>query len=267
MHRKVAAFIWVWLLTSSIATPNLWAQDKPQTFASTSLCGDAYLLAIAPDQIMALSWQSRGPLSLASDSQKQLPQAWDDAERLIALAPDVILFGPGEGYKTQAVLDAAGIQTLRLDWGEDEDMLQENYAKFGEVFWASSQKYYPDPKPTILYLARSGGSAGSGTYIDALITRIGGENIWATSSTRKGWFTPDAEDLAMIKPDFIITSYMSDGFESAQAKTITGGVHRRLLDATPSVEIPGKYLSCMAPQFYEAVQIADAALSEWRAEQ
>ena len=261
MHRKVAAFIWAWLLTFSIAAPNLWAQDSPQTFASTSLCGDAYLLAIAPQQIKALSWQSRGPLSLADDAQKKLPQAWNDAERLIALAPDVVLFGPGEGFKTQTVLEAAGIQTLRLDWGEDEEMLQNNYAKFGEIFWAGSQKYYPDPKPKILYLARSGGSAGGGTYIDALITRIGGENIWI----RKGWFTPDAEELAVIKPDFIITSYMSDGFESAQAKTITGGVHRRLLDTTPSVEIPGKYLSCMAPQFYQAVQIADTALSEWRA--
>ncbi len=267
MHRKVAAFILAWLLTSSIAAPNLWAQDKPQTFASTSLCGDAYLLAIAPDQIMALSWQSRGPLSLASDTQKRLPQAWDDAERLIALAPDVVLFGPGEGYKTQAVLEATGIQTLRLEWGEDEEMLQENYAKFGEVFWAGSQKHYPDPKPKILYLTRSGGSAGSETYIDALITRIGGENIWTSHSSRTGWFTPDAEELAILKPDFIITSYMSDGFESAQAKMMTGGVHRRLLATTPSVEIPGKYLSCMAPQFYDAIQIADTALSEWRAAQ
>ena len=263
MHRRVAAFILAWLLISSAASQKVWGQESQPTFASTSLCGDAYLLALAPNQIAALSWQSRGPLSLASAEQKQLPQAWDDAERLIELAPDIVVFGPGEGYKTEAVLHAAGIQTLRLDWGETEKALLKNYAKFDIVFMSAAQRQYPHSKPKILYLSRSGGSAGVETYIDALITRIGGENIWS----RKSWFTPDAEELAVIKPDFIITSYMSDGFESAQAKAITGGVHRKLLATTPSVDIPGKYLSCMSPQFYDAVQIADEAVSEWRAAQ
>ncbi|WP_017931931.1 ABC transporter substrate-binding protein [Robiginitomaculum antarcticum] len=262
MHRKIAAFISVCLLTSSAAAQEL--SDMPR-MASTSLCGDSYVLALAEDnQIAALSWQSRGPLSLASEAQKALPQAWDEAERLIALSPDIVIFGPGEGYETQSVLEAAGIKILRLDWGEDEAALINNLAKFDRVFMPAGQREYPPNRPSILYLSRSGGSAGGGTYIDTLIKRIGGQNIWAEHGDRKGWFTPDAEQLAMVNPDFIITAYMSDGFESAQAKAVTGGVHRRLLKTTPSVEVPGKYLSCMSPAFYKAVEIARDGFDAWR---
>lgn len=262
MHRKAAAFISVCLLTSSAAAQDI--ADSPR-IASTSLCGDAYVLALAkPEQIAALSWQSRGSLSLANGAQKELPQAWNDAERLIALGPNLVVYGPGEGYKTQAVLEAAGISVMRLEWGEDEAALIDNAAKFGHVFMPPGQRQYFGPRPKILYLSRSGGSAGGGTYIDALITRIGGQNIWSTGTNRQGWFTPDAEELAMLKPDFIITAYMSDGFESAQSKSVTGGVHRRLLTSTPSVEIPGKYLSCMSPAFYKAVQIARDGLTAWQ---
>ena len=281
MHRKVAAFILAWLLTSSAASSNVWGQDSKPTFASTSLCGDAYLLALAPHQVKALSWQSRGPLSLANANEKTLPQAWDDAERLIELAPDIVLFGPGEGYKTQAVLEAAGIQTVRLEWAEDYDDYGHNIdlildsagvemkdtpiGMSSSLFTLHSED---TPRPKILYLSRSGGSAGADTYIDVLINHVGGDNIWtASGSNKQSWFTPDAEELAVIKPDFIITSFMSDGFESAQAKTITGGVHRQLLDTTPSVDVPGAFLSCMSPQFTDAMILVDEAVVKWRAAQ
>ena len=253
------------LISSSVS-----AQDPDQTrkedwarIASTSLCGDSYLQAFAPNQIMALSWQSRGPLSRASEAQKALPQAWDDAERLIALSPDIVLFGPGEGHKSEAILQKAGIDTIRLDWAEDVVGILDNYAKLGVMFIPGADRIYDEPKPKMLYLSRSGGSAGVDTFVNAVIEQSGGVNVM----TRKGWFTPDAERLAALKPDIIIRSYMNQGFESAQAKLVTGGVHKRVLERAQIVDVPGKLWPCAGPGYFDALALVREAADEWRAKQ
>ena len=128
MRLKAAVFLLVWAL----AFKSVAAQTFPR-FASTSLCGDSYLLAIAPEQISALSWQSRDPLSKAPEAMRQLPQVWDDPEVLATVPADIILFGPGEGGKVDRILNRRGIERVDLVWGEDFATVMTNMAniKFG----------------------------------------------------------------------------------------------------------------------------------------
>ena len=97
---------------------------------STSLCGDGYLTALAPDKISALSWQSRSDLSLASESQRTLPQIWDEPEVLAKQTnTDIIIFGPNEGTQSKGL----EIESLSISWGEGFDAVYANAARLSRA--------------------------------------------------------------------------------------------------------------------------------------
>ena len=245
-------------------TGTIYASEP--TIGSTSLCGDAYLLALAPDHISALSWQSRSRLSDAEHTHRALPQLWDELEILSTSPSDFILFGAGEGQNSKRL----NLNSLQLTWGEDFNSVIENAdlvsqklsidnilktdltQRLDDLKAHSTKRGY---KPKILYLARSGGSAGDGTFVDAAIKAAGGVNI----APKSGWFTPDPEGIITLKPDLIITSYFNDGYESINAAALRNRAVQKFINATPRVEIDGALWPCAGPRLIEAAeQIASA---------
>ena len=247
---------------------NSSAAESP-TIASTSLCGDSYLLALAPDHISALSWQSRSPLSRASEAQRALPQIWDDPEVLLSTDADIILFGAGEGKFS----DKLGKKAVTLKWGEDFETLKLNADAIHDIIalptdvrtdWADRVKTLKNrsnarnSKPKILYLSRSGGSAGTGTFVDSAIKAAGGEN----AALMSGWFTPDPEDIIAYEPDLIITSFFKNGYESVQSTAFRNKVVQRFIAKYPSVEIDGSLWPCAGPGLIEAAELISEAIDK-----
>ena len=248
----------------------LWAMpafavDAP-TIASTSLCGDSYLQAFAPKHIAALSWQSRSPLSRADNTQKALPQIWDEAEIIAANTADYILFGSGEG----AMADRLGKSSLSLTWGEDFASIEANVETLAKTTgieptaiqdWLNrldslkTRGLARQSKPKVLYLSRAAGSAGTGTFVDTAIKTAGGQNAIESS----GWITPDPELIISLKPDLIITSYFTDGYESVHANGARHKIIREFIATHPRVDIDGALWPCAGPGLLEAAElIADA---------
>lgn len=269
MRAKAALSILGCLLISSACakTPDV-NTDKTIRIASTSLCGDSYVLALAPEYVSALSWQSRDSVSMANEGQRALPQARDDVETLLALNPTHVVFGPGEGFKTKPHLEARGIKTVSLNWGEDFKTVQANMDKFTPItkghfdfpLWIGPEYDAIADAPKVLYLSRSGGTAGPGTYIDAVITAAGGRNIIQTP----GWLPAEPETIISLKPDLIVTSYFSDGYASAQSGGMKSRIFQDLVDTTPNVEVPGKFWSCANPNLTQAFLIVADALKAVR---
>lgn len=259
-------FLAILISASFILAPASLAKESPRRIVSTSLCGDSYLKALAdPENIAALSWQSRTLLSDASEPLKALPQARDDAETLLALEPDLIVFGPGEGRKSAPFLKAAGIESFSLQWGEDFGAIADNLRALQQALGKSAKKAISsdvshampkDDAPTVLYLSRSGGTAGPGTLVNAAIEAAGGINI----ITETGWRPAQPEHLITLQPDLIVTSYFNDGLESAQSKAIRNRAMQNLIKRSQSVEVPGKYWPCAGPGLYKATEIIKTAL-------
>ena len=245
------------------------AAESP-TIASTSLCGDSYLLALAPEHISALSWQSRSPLSLASKEHRKRPQLWDDPEILMNMDTDFILFGSGEGQ----ISGQLNTKSMKLLWGEDFETVQMNAQAINKALslppdisegWAqriealnqrASQKRGARPK--ILYLSRSGGSAGKGTLVDSAIIAAGGENIVQNT----GWFTPDPEEVIAYEPDLIITSYFKNGYESVQSTALRNKVVQRYIETYPNVDINGSLWPCAGPGLIKAAELISDAIDK-----
>jgi len=256
-----------------MALPVLWAVpafavDTP-TIASSSLCGDSYLQAFAPDHIAALSWQSRSALSRASAAQKALPQLWNEAEIIAASQADFILFGSGEGTMAERL----GKASLALTWGEDFESIKANVKNLANAIgiepdaingWTKrlnvlkTRGLARQNKPKVLYLSRSGGSAGSGTFVNAAITAAGGVNVIESA----GWITPDPEIIISLKPDLIITSYFTNGYESVQASGTRHKVIREFIAAHPHVEIDGALWPCAGPGLLDAAELISVAMDE-----
>lgn len=243
--------------------------DEPKHIGSTSLCGDAYLRALAPEQIGALSWQSRDHVSRASTAEKKLPQIWDDPEVILASGLDHIVFGPGEGARSKSFL-TGGIQATHLIWGEDFEAVKSNYLLLGSAMNMSAEYHIQslenrlvslpqlEQSPKILYLARDGGSTGPGTFVDAVIRAAGGINI----ITSPGWQKPDAELILSFEPDIIITSYFEDGYDSVNAVSVRHKAIRDFIASHETVEIPGALWPCAGPGLIEAAEILNTKIME-----
>ena len=228
-------------------------------WVSTSLCGDSYVLAVAPERVAALSWQSRDTLSRASAAQRALPQIADRAEDILTMGGATVIFGPGEGYRTAKFTKAS----VPLTWGEDFETVWANLESLkagSSKPWKDrlSQVKTPETTPKILYLSRAGGTAGGGTFIDAVITAAGGENIIKSN----GWFTPDPETLLAQRPDFILTSFFDSDYASVNDKSYRHKAVKDFIAAHQTIDIEGKYWPCAGPGLIEATEILAAALRD-----
>ncbi len=266
MLRKAAAYMLACALLSTSASAA--THDHPRV-ASSSLCGDGYVLALAPERVAALSWQSRHALSRAPKFMQSLPQLWDQTEVLASVDADVIVLGPGEGMGVYAYLSAKGVKFHNLTWSEDFKGVRENIVSVSSVMNVSvkgralivdlerrllalsRRTDLREIRPKLLYLSRSGGTAGPGTFIDAAIAAAGADNIVQAP----GWQTLDPEALIGLEPDIILTSFFEGGYESVQAKAVRHAVLRRYIDAHPNIDIPGALWPCAGPSLIDAAEM------------
>jgi iron complex transport system substrate-binding protein len=272
-HLKAAAFIW--------ACGSAASADGPARIVSADLCADAYLFALADrEDIAAVSWQAGQPVSGAPAWALALPRASNDAERLVALSPDLVVFGPSGPGRAARILDAAGIAHVSLGWGEDWATVEANLQRLGaaldrperaaEVWTALDNRRQAlrqrasarASSPAVFYLSVTGGAAGSETLVDTAIQTAGGINA-AAAAGASGWLPANAEWAFRVDPDLIVTSYFIDGFRT---RTDTGARHsafRRLLAGRPRIDVPASAWSCAGPQLIDAAEQIANALDEW----
>lgn len=281
--RRAGACIWVCALlaASPVHASNVTAVPREGGIASTALCADAYVLAVAgPGRISALSWQAAQPVSAAPDWARDLPAAWSDAERLYTLAPDLTVFDPGGGGRTARLMERAELDTFELAWSDDFDGVRANLLalgdRLGEAGRAEAAIADLDARldalaarterrgmrPRVLYLSASGGSAGAGTYIDAAIAAAGGINVMARDGI-SGWTRSDPETFLTVETDIVLTSFFTDGFRSTFNHGVHHAAYRHLLEDAARVDIPAGDWPCAGPRLIDAAERIADALDAW----
>ena len=244
---KAAALTAVTCLAGCRAPQTNMLQDA---VISTTLCADSYLHAlpdIAP-RLAALSWQSRSALSRTPDALKSLPQADNDAERLLRW-PDAL-----------RISSAGGGGDIDLQWGEDFETVWKNLTLLSEKLDVAnpstnlksrlSQIEKPAERPYILYLDRSGATAGPGTFVHAVIEAAGAHNV----IQNPGWQSPDTEQLMRLAPDIIMTSFMASDYAGVNDRSLRHAALSSKIKSVPQINIPGKLWPCAGPGLIEAAE-------------
>ncbi len=267
------AFAGVALAAASTAA----AADAPRRVVSTSVCADAYVLALAdPDAVAALSWQVDHAISGAPPWARAKPKAWASAERLLTLAPDLVVFDPGGGGRAAAWADRFVVAHISLAWAEDFDGVAANLRALGAALGAdaaadaaiadldrrkadlAARAAARGGDRGALYLTPAGGSAGAGVYVDAALTLAGARNR-AAEAGLSGWGKAPLETLFAAPPDLLVTSYFRNGYPSAGNLTSRARLHRRAFASAPRLQVPGAAWPCAGPRLIDAAEmIADA---------
>ena len=270
MHLKAAACLWACASATSIA-------DGPSRIVAADLCADAYVLALADrSAIAAVSWQAGQTVSDAPDWALALPRANGEAERLLALNPDFVVFGPSGAGDAARFLDRAGIGHISLQWGEDWTGVIVNLRAIGEAINAGERAEAlidtlegrrmelarrgaeRNRQPSVFYLSVTGGAAGAGTLVDEAIDMAGGRNA-AADAGASGWLAADAEWAFRVDPDLIVTSYFIDGYATQNNTGARHSAFQRLMADRPRIDVPASAWSCAGPALLDAAeQIAEA---------
>ncbi len=240
------------LAVLSLAGCRAAQSDLPEdAIVSTTLCADSYIHAlpeIAP-RLAALSWQSRSALSVTPDPLKSLPQADDDAERLLRWSGAL------------RISSAGGRGDIDLLWGEDFETIWNNLALLSQELNVSNpstalqtrltQIAKPPQAPKILYLDRSGATAGPGTFVHEVIKAAGGQNI----IQNPGWQSPDTEHLISLQPDIIVTSFIASNYAGVNDRSLRHAALASKIESLPHINIPGKFWPCAGPGLVDAATL------------
>ena len=235
---------------------NSQAEIPKNAIVSTSLCADTYLLALPEThaRVAAMSWQSRSSLSRAPSELRSLPQLDDDLERLHNWSDATIISSSG------------GKGDIDLSWGEDFETVWDNFSTLASALdtpnpsselQARLDALPPPKKPLrLLYLDRSGATAGPDTFVHAVFQSVGAENV----VTQSGWQSPDTETLLQLDPDAIVTSFMGSNYASVNDRTVHHKSLAEKIDALPEIDIPGGVWPCAGPGLVEAAEILSREL-------
>ena len=281
MHRPVCTpkrllyqlLITCWLLPGLAAAGG----DLPRVM-STNLCADLLLVSMAaPDQIVSLSRASRDPsISPIADLAAAYPANDGGVEDLLYRQPDIALVYLGwSGGRFKELLAGQDIEILPVpyptDWNDALATARTVAARIGRAEQGAAIAKDAErrlrelargvPPLRALYLRPGGGSAGTGTYVDDVLHRLGLRNL-AAETGHTGWGAFPLEEILLHPPDVFLLGY----FEQQQA--LSASTYARhpllkdLLARTPQVRVQSRLWGCGG---LELVGAAEAIAEQLRA--
>ncbi|PQA88598.1 ABC transporter substrate-binding protein [Hyphococcus luteus] len=248
----------VLLLALAAAFP---AAAKPRA-VSLDYCTDQYLLKLADkDQVLAVSRGADKDYSHLRAEAVNRKQIRPSREEVFALAPDLVLRQWGGGANAEKNFTAFGARVVSLGYPEDFEGVKDNIrlvadalgqeprgeALIGEMeARLDALARTSDSKKRALYVTPGGVTAGAHTMIDAMIRAAGLVNV-AAEEGESYWPALPAEEVLLAPPDFIVGGFFVSRDEDINHwSAARHPALKRLLEKTPSVQLPADLVSCAA---------------------
>lgn len=251
-----------------LLAPVAEAAEPLPTVVSTNLCADLLLLAVgAPEQIRSLSRQAQDArFSPVAEAARAYPANAGTVEDLLYLRPDIALVYAGWNRRRHAdLLAGRGTRVIELPypkgWADALATTRQVADQIGRGAVGATLAEAADRRLTaladgtrpwrLLYLRPSGGTAGAGTFVDDLITRLGMRNL-AAEQGRSGWGRFPLEDLVRAPPDAFLLGYFD------QQRTAVGSAYGRhpvlrgLLARVPTLAVPARAWGCGGLELLDA---------------
>jgi iron complex transport system substrate-binding protein len=256
----------VFLVVSSFRAD---AQRLPRVM-STDLCGDLLLVSLgAPEQILSLSRVSRDPrLSSIAEIALDYPTNAGGVEDLLYRQPDVALVYLGwTGGRFHRLLARQDIELASIPypstWEDAVATAREIAAKIGrveagEAIVADAERRMRAltgslPPLRALYLRPGGGSAGTGTYVDDVLRRLGLRNV-AAEAGRAGWGGFPLEAIVTEPPDLFVLGYFDEPQPLSGSSYARHPLLREALARTPAVHVPTPVWGCGGLELIDAAE-------------
>jgi iron complex transport system substrate-binding protein len=255
----------------------LSAVNPPKRVASLNLTADEVLVEILPPErlvgVTAFADEA-GTSNIVGRVPKttaRFPKA--DLERLISLAPDLVVISEYTDADFQRLLEKSGLRVHRmqgldslpgfraaiLDLGRavgEEGAAQKLAERYDARLQDLERRLRGAPRPRVLYWA-SAVTAGGGTAIGALIEGAGARNVGAELGLR-GIVPLGAERVFVADPDYFL---VAEGWKSAEALRAHPLLSQlRAVKEGRILQIPTEKLVALSHHAADAVWVLAAAL-------
>ena len=229
---------------------------------SLNLCADDFLLALAPEQITALTVLANDPsLSVQAAAAGAVRRVRADPEAVLALHPDLVLAAPYGAQQTLRVLAGQGVRIGKLRLPEDFSQIRNETRRIasllgvprrGEAALADMDRILASLRPG------AGQQAGAGQRALFLEPRgwTSGPNDLATAVLRAAGYRPvgdgsawSLEAVVAARPDLLVLP-QAPGFPSLA----TALLHHPALRGIPVRTVSPALLICGGPWTARAAQ-------------
>lgn len=247
---------------------------------SIDYCADQYVLALADwAQIRGVSPRARQAFSYHRERAAGLPVVQPVAEAVLDARPKLVVRFWGGNRRMTDLLARVGIETVSIVYGHESETIFANLTRVAAAFGRDGKadaliadqrhriatlKALPPMGMRALYLTPSGTTGGTGTDIDALIRLAGLENV-AVELGYTGWRTVSLEQLLLSPPDVFIGSFFDDSDVARSSWSVARhGRLAEIMSRVPTVNVPGRLLSCSGLFSVDAAEIIRNALEPRR---
>lgn len=229
-------------------------------WVSLDVCADQYLLAVAgTEQIAALSPTAATAASPLRARAASLPSHRGDTETLVWLRPAGVVSVFPVSSRMRDALQRLGIRHLALDAAPSFDQVFANLTSVGNALQRERQAQAvadrareslnrlpapPEAPVRALYVTPGGVSAGSETFVHAMLTRAGFINQTAEYGGRH-WPAVRLESVVTDLPDVLVRGFVD--LESNAVNLWGLFQHRawqRIARRTPVIDLPAASVSC-----------------------
>ena len=288
-HKKILAVLCAALCVLALAGCASTAASAPGTL--TDLAGRGVTLDKTPETLVSLTASTTetlfalglGGKVIGVDESSNYPaEAADIAkigdfsgpnvEKIVDLAPDLVLAGNKLQTDAMTSLDAVGVTNAATE-ATDYAGIYDSIALIGKMTGATGEadKLVADIKaredavtakvagkevPTVYIIISYGEygnwTSGPGSYYNDIVTKAGGVCVTDTVDPSAPWMELDMEKIMELDPDIIL---LADGFSTADALTAVNGYQdmRAVLDGKVFV-VDADVMSRPGPRVIEALE-------------
>lgn len=261
---------WAAVLVVAAGVVPAAAEAAPRV-ASATVCADQYVLALAePEQIAGLSPDAANPwLSLLADRAAGHDRLRPAAEVYLDAGVDVVVTNAWSDHQTAALLERFGVRVVRIPLADDLAAVAEatrtvaaaiGRSDRGEALVADMRERFDaltrqaaGRGRSALYLRPDGGTAGSGTFVDVVLTGVGLRNH-AADAGLQGWTSYGLERFVASRPEVLVTSFFGAPYPSSGGAFGTHPAFVSRAEGLARVEVPGALWVCGGWMLVEAAE-------------
>lgn len=252
------------------------APPQPPAVISTNLCADSLALDLAAaGQLHSVYWQSKDPRYSSFVARADaVPANFASAEEVLLAGVDVVLASRRwQRRMPTGLIEAAGTRVLRMPYAQDWIGIADSVMAVGAGFGRRARAAQLQTElarrlaalagagegRSVLYLRPNGGSAGSGTVIDALFAAVGLVNH-AEALGLGGWGTLSLEAVVANPPDVFMVGGMYRDASHARGAFLRHPSMRALLAERPVLRLSHSDFICSQWRLVAVAEQLEAAL-------
>ncbi len=247
------------------------AAQVPKRVVTVNLCLDQVALRLAaPGQLAGVSYLSHDArISALADRAQRVPTVRAQAETILELQPDLVIFDRDAHATVKRMVRMAGIAILEVPWAASLTEAEQLVTRIGSALGrdVEAQAVVTDMReqrrqlawrgpPTALaaVLQANRGTAGKGSLMDELLKLAGYRNLAAELGI-PAYGRLSLESVLAGQPDLLVLDGAANANPARATEFVDHNALLALTGRTRLLSVPIKSSICAGPENFEVVRL------------